>query len=463
MTTNAEASSLDPALAEWVSEAAGGAILRADQLPGGNRRQAWSIDVSVPGRPALELFLRCDPLDPAATGDPYTIRREAAVYRAIGPTGVAIPRLVAMHPMAEAMLAERVRGSAAFHRLADPALRVAVARDFMRQLALLHRSDAGAVAPVELGRVQTIPEHVVAERAIWERMYRDTGRSDPLIELGLVWLARNIPAVEAPVVLVHGDAGPGNFLYTDGAVTALLDWELAHLGDPMEDLAWLSMRTALEGFPDFRLRLAEYAAASGIPIDRARIRYHRVFVELRIVILRHRADGEVHSGGDAANSLVSKAFNRRLLVEALADAAGLRLATPPPAEAPDTERTRLYGVMLDQLRDVIVPRSSDPLVLARAKSIARIAKYLKEYDRLGATLAAQDLDDLRVVLEGDPGSAAAGRRLLAEAVRDRRIADADVLRYLGRQVARDTQLMAPALGALARRHFPSLDSSEETE
>jgi prepilin-type processing-associated H-X9-DG protein len=119
-----------------------------------------------------------------------------------------------------------------------------VASDFMRILAGLHQLDRSRL---ELD--ESIPPDltVAATREIdkWEGLYRfGDVAPDPMIEFGLGWLRRNVPAAAGPVVIVQGDTGPGNFLYADGRVTAVLDWELAHWGDPMEDLGWLALRPA---------------------------------------------------------------------------------------------------------------------------------------------------------------------------------------------------------------------------
>jgi aminoglycoside phosphotransferase (APT) family kinase protein len=140
-----------------------------------------------------------------------------------------------------------------------------------------------------------------------------------------------LPDPDGPVVLVHGDAGPGNFLFEHGHLTAVIDWELAHLGDPMEDLAWFSMRSVMEPVPDFAESLADYERFAGAPIDRSRLLYHRVFVSARVVVIRHR-----NVTGEPAHAIVSRALNRRLLVEALADASGTAVPRPEPIAGRDT-------------------------------------------------------------------------------------------------------------------------------
>ena len=83
-------------------------------------------------------------------------------------------------------------------------------------------------------------------------------------------------------MLVQGDTGPGNFMYENGKVTGVIDWELAHLGDPMDDIAWLSWRTTQHTFTHLPDRLREYEALSGFKIDDARVIYYRVNACVRL-------------------------------------------------------------------------------------------------------------------------------------------------------------------------------------
>lgn len=454
--TDRPATGLPPDLARWIEAATGGTVTGAERIEGGNRRQAWIVDAQRIDGAGYELFLRFDPADPAATGDVYTLWREACVYRALSPTAVAIPRLIAVHPTTQAMLTARIPGESAFHAVADEQVRTAVAADFMEALAALHRVDPAALDLGPLGPVRTLSEHIREELAIWEGLYRHTGRFDPMVELGLTWLTRNVPPDGPPVVVVHGDAGPGNFVFSDGRVQALVDWEFAHLGDAMEDLAWLSMRSVFETFPDFGARLSDYEQATGRPVDRDRIKFHRVLVQWRVAIIRHRDAGNLDSSSDATKSLMSWAVNRRLFTEALADAAELPIDTVEVPPCPPSELTWVYEAVLDQLRRVIVPRSTDPLATAKAKGLARLVKFLEACDRNAADFAAAELEDLTSVLGSRPPTLAEGRTSAAARIRAGAVADEVALGYLVRQAARDTALMRPALGVLADRHLPDL-------
>ena len=169
------------------------------------------------------------------------------------------------------------------------------------------------------------------------------------------------------MVLVQGDTGPGNFMYAAGRVVALVDWELAHLGDPMDDIAWLSLRATQEPFTDFPSRLRDYEELSGHRIDESRVQYYRVMAEAKLQVMTHRPPGVRQGGsGDFGHAFVYGLLHRRLWLEALAVATAIDRSpaeTPPPRTPRDHDW--MYGALLEQLRDVIVPRISDPLASTR--------------------------------------------------------------------------------------------------
>jgi aminoglycoside phosphotransferase (APT) family kinase protein len=447
-------SELGAQIADWIREATGSSQLHAERQKGGNRRQAWSVDVTLPDGARRELFLRFDPADPAETGDPFTIWREAAIYGALRDTDVRLPRLVAVHPRSQAMLTERVAGESDFFRVAKTPAGECIARDLVRQLAILHHVDALTIEFPGRSPRLSVADHIRAEIALWAERYEQLNSPEPMIELGLSWLRQNVPDVAGQARVVHGDFGPGNFMFADNRVSALVDWELTHLGDPVEDLAWLSMRSIFEPIPDFAARIREYAELVGASVDLARLRYHRVFVHWRVVILRHAAVGDSAPSGDVANGLLSRAVNRRLFVEALAEAENITPRSPDQsAEEPLTEFSWLYDSALNVLREVIVPRSVDERVVSKAKSIARLVKFLRDADRLSTQAHLREIDSLAQHL-GHPTSLAAGRLALAGAIRRGELGIADALDHLSLVVADETQMMRSSLGALADRHLP---------
>lgn len=438
------------ALLPWVADVCNGTVTTTRLVTGGNRYRSWAVDVETRDGRLLPVYLRHQmPRPPSA--EPYTLQREAEIYRIIDGKGIQAPRLIAVHPDGHTILSERVPGRAEFRRLTDPAHRVTVVQDFVRAIAELHKLDISHVTLDGLIARTPIADCVAREIAVWRAMYEESGRRDPLIDLALAWLAANLPRPAEAAVLAHGDAGPGNFLFENGRMTALLDWELAHLGDPMEDIAWFSMRCVMEPVPGFADRIREYEQLMGRPINRARVLFHRVLISTRIVILRHR-----NVTGEPGNSIVSRGLNRRLLIDALSGATGVTLAVVAPIEAPETSRSDLYDGVIEDLRAKMAERSDDAIVVASAKNAAKVLKYLSACDRLGPAIEAADLEALSAALDRRPPTSEVGQAELVQRLADGRIGIATVLHTFAGIVQRAAQLSAASSGGIAGRTFPDL-------
>ena len=448
-------------IVEWIGDVTGGAVERTDRRPGGARKEAWFVDVRRPDGELSELFLRFDRSDPSRTGDPWTLHREASVYVALQGTEVPVPEVVAVHPSEQAMLTVRVIGENWFSRIRDPEEALTTARDFVTKLAALHRIDVRTLDLPYFPEPTSVQQLVQHELDEWEACLEHRGGDpDPALRFSLDWLRDNVPAYDGPIVLVQGDTGPGNFMYADGKVVAVVDWELAHLGDPMDDIAWLSLRAVQEPFTHFPDRLTEYVELSGHAIDEDRVHYYQVMAETKLLVMGHRPGGGVAQragGGDVGNGLIYGILHRRLWLEAMSrllDIEEQHAEEPPTAEDPETEW--LFEHVLTELREVVVPRISDPLALQRTKGLARIIKYLAEVQRHGAFYEECELENIDDALGARPESLREGRAAMAEAARTGALAPESYLRYLGRRFARENELLRPASGVLADRHWPAL-------
>ena len=437
-------------LLPWVEDVGRGKVVRARLASGGNRCVGWSVDVRQDDGRILPLFLRYQAFQDGS-GGPYTVGREAEIYAALGGSAVQIPRLVARHPHHQAMLTERAAGDAAYRALTDGQVKDHLARQAVRALLQLHRVDASKLDMPRFGGHRTIHAAARAEMEIWYDMYRATGRDDPLIEFGRLWLEDNLPVFDGPAVLVHGDAGPGNFMFDDGELTRLIDWELSHLGDPMEDLAWFSLRSVLEPVPDFPACVREYESASGEPVDLDRVRYHRAFVSWRICIIRH-----CNASGQAGASVISRALNRRLLMEAIDAAEGRGSTSVPPVDTPPREYDRMFAQVLDDIRAVILPGCTDKAAILKAKDAAKAIKFMRQLYNVGDEIERREIAALAELLGEAPQSIDAGRSALAASIRARSVDVGRALDFLRMSAAFETQLASHTMGALATRHFPPL-------
>jgi aminoglycoside phosphotransferase (APT) family kinase protein len=396
--------------------------------------------------------LRTDPGFGPQSATGYSLRREAAVYRALGPTPIRIAELVAVHPELPAFVVQRVPGESRFARIADAATQRSIAQQFIDQLAALHRLDPETLDLPELGPPGLLSGHLLAEIDEWEQQYTTAGGGVPVISLACSWLrARVPPDGDGPIVLVQGDTGPGNFMFDGDRLTAVTDWELAHWGDPHDDLAWLLVRDTLERFPELEDRLDDYERVSGRSIDPSRLRYFRVLAQWRATIGTLAGLRSRDARGEIAWQLIYNTLHTRLLGEALADAEGAAPA-PPLAAAPDaSDRSWAYDIALDDLRDVVLPALTDDFAATRAKGVARLLKYLREAERLGAAHDALERRELGALLDGEVDDVEAGRRAVCAAIDAGGLGAPEVLDYCLRHAARDTAVMRPAMGSLADR------------
>ena len=228
----------------------------------------------------------------------------------------------------------------------------------------------------------------------------------------------------------------------------MLDWELCHFGDPMDDIAWLSLHTAQDTFTHLADQLREYEVLSGHRIDVDRVWYYRVFAEATMATLNppHEDIAGEMATRDIGNVMIYQQLHRRLWVEALDEAMKLGLERPQLPMPPEpTEWHGLYDSVLASLR-TIAPRISDPLAAQWTRGVARAVKYLQELDVAGPQYADLELTEIAEVLGARPDSVVAGRSALAEALDDGRLSAADYVQLMWNKVLRDDELMRSVRG-----------------
>jgi aminoglycoside phosphotransferase (APT) family kinase protein len=196
------------------------------------------------------------------------------------------------------LLMERLDGETIPRRLlrddAYAAVRPRLARRLGEVLARIHRVAPDSVPG--LPRVDALGEVI--------GLYEDFAEPRPALEIALRWLARYRPPPSADA-LVHGDFRTGNLIVGAGGLRGVLDWELAHRGDPMLDLGWLCTKawrfgsaSPVGGFGTRADLMAGYAEGGGIPPDEATQRWWELYGTVRWALLcrqqaaRYLADSE---------------------------------------------------------------------------------------------------------------------------------------------------------------------------
>jgi aminoglycoside phosphotransferase (APT) family kinase protein len=421
---------------------------------GGNSREGGYVDLETPAGPVAAYLA----YDVRRTGDdrPDFLRREAAAIRIAHDAGIKAPRVIGSFPDLRAILLGRVDGGAKF---ADTDERDRAAADYMAELARLHRIDAHTVSNTDLGRATTPADYARRELTTLRARHLAGRKPDPQIALILRWLESNLPPADVAPTLVHGDAGPGNFLHEGGRVTALLDWEMAHFGDPMEDLGWIAIRNTILPFTPMKTLLAAYAAAGGPSVDLARLRYWRLFAHAAMLVDQHATLWQIDTpfGGTLGNVLMYHLLHRKLSATALAELIGM----PQPAVAiPDVAEPitgRFHDMILDDIRLNMIPRAADIVVDTKLKATARIVKYWKQRERLAPVLDPIRRDAIAAVLGLTFATVDEAETALAGRIVDGAIDDARAYPLVALQAAQHLAIGADLMGGLARRDYDPLD------
>jgi aminoglycoside phosphotransferase (APT) family kinase protein len=438
----------------WLRDVTGAATVVVQRRPGGGRHQAWDVSLTMPDGTREDRFLRADAARPGPH-ETYTLVREAEIYGALAGAGLPVPPVLAVHPEHPAVLMGYAPGTAKFAGL-DAALQTSILDDLVDVLVRMHALDVTTLPLPSLLPARSVADHVRVELDVWEGRLDASGQAEPFLRACFAWLRAHVPDVPGPPSMVQGDTGPGNLLHENGRLTAVLDFELAHLGDPMEDLAWIATRNAQEPVPDFKALLDAYARAGGT-VDRSRIRYHLVLAELRIAVLAiERADRAPSPDADVGSGLIYGTLHTRLTAEAYAAATGVPLPEAPDDPRRDTAVTAYYDAVLDQLRTIVVPEIGDAFAAQRAKSAARVLKYLREVDRAGDAPEAAELAAAAALLGAAPATVPDARRALEAEVIAARLDATALLPYAWTRVQWEQRLREGAMGVLATRHLPEL-------
>ena len=451
---------LPSGLAAAVEAASGAHIVGVRPRGGGGAsREGAEIDLAWPDGRRASAYMNYD-VHKAGAGDDAAFLREAAVLRALsGPlayAGVRVAPFFASVPDQRALVCGMIAGKDRFGAIVDPAQRDTLAADFMAQLAALHRIDVTGHPVDGMGSVE--PAETFIRRRIADLRAGNSGKGwDPLIHLSLNWLEANIPVDMPAPVIVHGDAGPGNFLYEEDRVTALLDWELVHYGDPMADLAMLALRMLFQGFVPLPQAFAAYEAAGGHKVDLARLRYWRLLFQTSFARRSRYDDPDAPPPPNLGMNMVYSTIHRRVLSNALAEAAGIVLPPVAMPDAPLGAHDKSFGIALDDIRDTIVPRLADQQAAVKAKGMARLIKWWRAIERFEPGFHAAEKQEIETALDERFDDHRTAWTAFRDAVATGGIATDTAIILCNAHETREAALMADAMGGLADTKFAALE------
>ncbi len=274
-------------VASWCPGATG--VTGAAKLSGGASQETWSFDIVHPDGNIGAILRRAPPGYGAAPSRAAGLAAEAQLMQLAYGAGVPSPRVLhVLQPrdkLGTGFIMQRVEGETIARKILRDE-KFASARPLLaRQLGKV----AAGIHGLPLAKLPKLRRMTAAkEIAELERDYRGFEWPRPVFELALRWLRDRDPGPSPEVTLVHGDFRHGNLIIGPEGLRAVLDWELAHIGDPMEDLGWICVNSwrfgeidkPVGGFGTREELFAGYEAA-GARVDAERVKFWEVMGTLR--------------------------------------------------------------------------------------------------------------------------------------------------------------------------------------
>lgn len=224
-------------------------IVDAARLSGGASQETWAIDAEI-GPSREKLILRRAPGGHVSL-NAVPLATEAIVIETVRAAGGKVPRvryvLKDEDAIGQGYVMDRLPGETIARKILRETefatVRPELAQACGAALAQIHRVDTASLAAVL--DVLDGPAQLARYRDIYDRY----DHPDPVFELAFQWLKPRLRP-PAEITLVHGDFRHGNLLVSPDGLEAVLDWELTHLGDPLEDLGWICTRSWRFGMTD---------------------------------------------------------------------------------------------------------------------------------------------------------------------------------------------------------------------
>jgi aminoglycoside phosphotransferase (APT) family kinase protein len=369
-------------LNDWVEQVTAQRVVSCDPIPGGGSRNTYVVDSADGTRYLLRVDNGLGPLSKTV----FTIGREHRILTALHSAGLAVPRIHHYSTEHDAMLMEYIRGRTSYQTTPSPDLQRRIQDQLMREIVRLHACDPDRLGLAEFADCRTVARALDRDLGVVGDMYRNLVLlQEPEIEFALRWLAANAPDPDRRACLVHGDVGPGNFLFgDDGSILAIIDWEVAHVGHPLEDLAAVLCRALGVEFGSAGDHIANYERASGEEVDRHKLDYFVILVLTRWYVGLNLALSRPSVSQHIAVLTTYRQSVAYTLVCMLARQYAIDIPALEPLPARRTPTSFIHEHILDALDTYVWPALDDQFVADRTRGVMNLVKYLRDREAYGA-------------------------------------------------------------------------------
>lgn len=386
-------------ISAWIEHHLGGKVERCERQV--RWRPGWLVDLRRDGE-LVPLYVRGDRNEEFP---PWPLEYERDVIALLQDSAIPVPRIYGFCPDPRAIVLERVTGRPNLKTACSEAERQAVLHQLAGHVATMHSINIEPFVAAGMKLPRTAEERAVPFFLEGEKLYlRYKNAADPRMEFVRRWVRRNLPAQRDEVCLLHGD--PGQFLFDDGVITAMLDFEWACLGDPIMDLGGLRLRAVHEPMGDIRPLFKRYAELTGRSIDSDVLGFHTVAFIANTCLAISPALTHPQAGVDYPEYVNWYIVALMFSLKAIAEVKGIVLTKPKPVASATASRwAGVYEVMEQTFSQHGAPTSDQEGDHSSAAYQGSLAAALTGFARkqagFGDRLDAEYIADVATLLGRD--------------------------------------------------------------
>jgi aminoglycoside phosphotransferase (APT) family kinase protein len=395
-------------------------------------RPCWYVEARTGAGEDLSLYVRGHRTSKSTVG---SFQEEYDILRVLQAEGIPVPRVHGLCPDPLAIVMDKAAGRPDLSTAESDDERAAVLAQYMEALARIHAIDPAKFEAIGMKRPADPRETALVQFNNYEAMYRQSKvRPEPILEFLIQWVRRNNPVHRTEISFLVCDVA--QFMFDKGKLTAILDLELAYLGDRLQDLAALQYRNTSEPLGDIARAIRHYEAITGEPIDGDAFDFHAIAFGAITPISMTRNVAMVVPTHSVLQYLEWWVVFCRVPLELIADRMGLKLPASEPLICEDTP----YDALADSLVEAIKGLPAEPgFATYDRDGSTRLAAFMARVGRYGPAIYRQDKAEIEA--------------LLGETFENPRAADAALEAFVLAAGPEEDARILPALYRRACRHF----------
>jgi hypothetical protein len=373
-------------LTAWIERHIG-RVVRMEVQP--RWRPAWLVDAERDGK-TIPLYVKGSREVHALV----PVKLEGAALRVLNENGVASPIQYGYCEEIDAIVMERLPGDSRLENITDVAVRDSVADQYVQAMVQFHRLDPKLFVDAGFKIPDDPAELRLAQFNKIEVMYLGRKRvPEACNEFLRLWVRRNVPEGNIQPAFISGDSF--QMMYHEGKLNAVMDLEMAGIGDPLLDLCCIRMRDLSEKTGNAATLTRRYAELSGKAIDMKALRFHLVAFSAVSSLLISDIYTKPTPETDYFEYFVYYWGSLRIALEAMAEFLDVALAPfvePAPVTTPQTIHVTMLANAISQIE------TANEMERYKLSKVSAETAYLERHDRWGAALGAEYLNDVRDTL-----------------------------------------------------------------